>query len=89
MDVANGLFRTLLGQTHWTTLLNRTVFYQSQKGEVPKGHGLASVQQSLLTDQRISKAAERLYSERPAASAVFRAYGVRLANFLNFRTSIS
>lgn len=43
VHLANGLFRSIMGQAFETELLNRFVFWQKENGEVPKGHDLDTV----------------------------------------------
>ena len=52
--LANGLFRSVLGQTYQTRTLNRFVFTNTNKGEIPKGHQLEEVYDMLMSEQKIS-----------------------------------
>ena len=52
VHLANGLFRSIMGQAFETELLNRFVFWQKENGEVPKGHDLDTVF-SYLADQHL------------------------------------
>jgi hypothetical protein len=53
VHIANGLFRTLLGQTSNTRPLFRFVFSENHKGVVPRGHDLVAVYQSLRDEGRL------------------------------------
>jgi len=52
VHIANGMFRTILGQTVSTKVLNRFVISQTQKG-VKKGHELDAVYKILLDNNQI------------------------------------
>lgn len=45
--IANGLYRTVMGKTYDTSLLNRFVVSQKHNGQVPKGHDMESVVNAL------------------------------------------
>lgn len=53
VHIANGLFRGILGMTTDTELLNRFVFYMTDRGRVPPGHELESVYSALTSGDLI------------------------------------
>lgn len=53
VHIANGLFRSLMGETFDTEQLNRFVFWQKHSGEIPRGHDLDTVFKSLIDAKRI------------------------------------
>lgn len=53
VHLANGMFRSVVGHTFDTELLNRFVFWQKNDGEVPKGHELDTIFDRLLANQRL------------------------------------
>jgi hypothetical protein len=59
VHVANGMFRTIVGETNVTKLLHRFVFHQKASGEIPQGHDLDSVINDLLEAESLESNIEQ------------------------------
>ena len=59
VHIANGLFRSISGNTASTKLLHRFVFHQKASGEVPRGHDLDSLYQSMLDRDVLDESIDR------------------------------
>lgn len=53
VHIANGLFRTAIGTTFDTELLNQFVFWQKNNGDVPPGHELDAIYDTLSSSRRL------------------------------------
>jgi hypothetical protein len=78
--IANGMFRTILGHTVSTKVLNRFVISQTQKG-VKKGHELDTVYQILLNNKQIDEQEIRKEDIKPLRPLLKKIVGADSAVF--------
>lgn len=53
VHIANGFFRAITGRTFDTSLLNRFVYWQTSRGEVPRGHELDTLYEELRSTGKL------------------------------------
>ena len=71
VHIANGLFRTVVDGAYPAAFLNQFVFSETVKGEIPHGHDLDTIYETLEEDNKIDTrtiSKENLWASFPAAT---------------------